>query len=390
MMASEVAAASQQGAEDKSRAPHKASDKRRAQNRAAQKTYREKRKKRLQELEQLAADAGLIDPIDKQGSPHEQQESPSDHDSGSGDATSPSGFSFMEASLPILNTFDTPQYHESFSKSTQPPGPRVYDADPSLEDQTFHDINNSLLWPTIPGVTSTDIIQPPSYNSFSGYSSMSPQSCTLSHSSASSDTSPSDEVAVRSTAYLAADPTINQIWFQTTSVYAAYIQNMCHLGIMVEDPCMDDVVSLFYTPNISKSQDQDALVRIVQNNYSNIKPDLRPTKSQIIRKHPAYLDVLPFPELRDRLIELLTADPPLMDEEEFLRDVEAGGVICWGSTMAGGQSPVGCGAPWDSRSWEAKMWFLNKWNWLIGEESDLARNSAWWRAMRGHQQGISF
>src|ERR1700748_639951 len=41
----------------------KASEKRRAQNRAAQKTYREKRKRRLQELEHLAASAasaGLI------------------------------------------------------------------------------------------------------------------------------------------------------------------------------------------------------------------------------------------------------------------------------------------------------------------------------------------
>src|ERR1700759_5484693 len=39
----------------------KGSEKRRAQNRAAQKTDREKRKRRLQELEQLAASAGLLD-----------------------------------------------------------------------------------------------------------------------------------------------------------------------------------------------------------------------------------------------------------------------------------------------------------------------------------------
>jgi hypothetical protein len=380
MMASDASAE-----EQRSHSVHKASEKRRAQNRAAQKTYREKRKKRLQELEELAAAAGLVD---KQGSPPEH-ESPNDPDSG--DAASPIGFPFADTSTALMATFDVSPFQQPYSKVLLPTEPRVYEVDrQSIEDHSFNNINNNdLLWPTLSGSPSTSLVQTASYSSFSDFSSTSPTGCHI-ISSSSSDTSGSDEVVVRSAAYLHSDPQINAIWFQTTAVYAAYLQNMLHLGIMVEDPCMDDLVSLFYTPQAIQSKDPDALVKIVQNNYSNVKPDLRPTRAQIMRKHPAYLDVLPFPELRDRLIELLTHDPPLMDEEEFLRDVEAGGVVCWGSTAAGGQGPAGCGAPWDARSGEAKTWFLNKWNWLIPDESDLARNSAWWRTMRGHQQGVSF
>ncbi|KAH0531925.1 hypothetical protein TsFJ059_000687 [Trichoderma semiorbis] len=41
-------------------------------------------------------------------------------------------------------------------------------------------------------------------------------------------------------------------------------------------------------------------------------------------------------------------------------------------------------SPWDSHSWEAKEWFLRKWNWLIGgQDGELWHSSRWWAAQRG-------
>lgn len=370
---------------------HKASDKRRAQNRAAQKTYREKRKKRLQELEELAAGVKLS----QTGSPTHEQDSPSDQSSGDQEFDSPASFPFLSTTeLPISATYDDLQCQTGLSKPFQFIEPQVYGVDTTIDDSLHdNDNNHGLIWQEMGTIGSAFAEPVPSYKSASDLSTTSTQGC-LDISSSTSVTSVSapttDEVAIRNPAYMQADPSINHIWLQTTAIYSACFQNMLHIGIMVEDPCMDELTSLFYASQIETSSNPDTLVKIIQNNYADLKPDLRPTKTQITRKHPAYLDVLPFPDLRDRLIELTTHDPPLLDEEEFLRDATSGGVVCWGSSGGVGQSPAGGGAPWDSRSWEAKTWFLNKWNWLIGEESDLARNSAWWRTMRGHQQGISF
>jgi hypothetical protein len=44
---------------------------------------------------------------------------------------------------------------------------------------------------------------------------------------------------------------------------------------------------------------------------------------------------------------------------------------------------------WDVRSWEAKVWFLKKYWWLLGgEEGELVRQSEWWRSVRGEEARI--
>jgi len=103
------------------------------------------------------------------------------------------------------------------------------------------------------------------------------------------------------------------------------------------------------------------------------------------RHHP-YIDVLPFPTFRERLIKLACAGEPMIDEDELCKDLENDGLICWGSSLGGGSAAMGSGAPWDLRSWEAQDWFMKKW-WILigGAEGEIYKQTQWWCEMRGER-----
>lgn len=94
---------------------------------------------------------------------------------------------------------------------------------------------------------------------------------------------------------------------------------------------------------------------------THIKLDLRPCASQILQPHSLYIDALPFPTLRERIIALRAVEPKVFEDVELWDDIASGGVVCWG-----GRAEVGSGSPWDVRSWEVKGWFLWKWWMLTG------------------------
>lgn len=138
---------------------------------------------------------------------------------------------------------------------------------------------------------------------------------------------------------------------------------------------------------------------------------------QVLVKHEPWIDVLPFPTLRDALIRGIVAamqkqdgseeevvnwkerrtplsdDMPICEfdteiEAEFWRDVvNNDGLVCWGSVGGRddeGREGGGTGSPWDGRSWEARKWFLEKWGDLLGESGgELGAASSWWRGFRG-------
>ncbi|KAI8951964.1 hypothetical protein F4801DRAFT_247087 [Xylaria longipes] len=113
------------------------------------------------------------------------------------------------------------------------------------------------------------------------------------------------------------------------------------------------------------------------------KPDLRPTPAQLAVPHHPSFDVLPWPEFRANICRALAHDPPLIDDGELCLDFMNDGVRCWVSSAGDSLAGRGQGAPWDSRSWEAAPWFLEKWEFLTdGREGQMWRNSEWWRAMR--------
>ncbi|KAI8656484.1 BZIP domain-containing protein [Fusarium sp. Ph1] len=117
---------------------------------------------------------------------------------------------------------------------------------------------------------------------------------------------------------------------------------------------------------------------------TDVPSSLRPLPSQRSISHHPYIDSLPFPEFRRRALAALSTDPPLLDEDNLCIDLMLNdGLVCWGSTSENGMDR---GTPWDSRSWEAKGWFLRKWWWLVGgQDGELWQSSTWWASQRGEK-----
>jgi hypothetical protein len=346
----------------------KTSEKRRAQNRAAQKTYREKRKRKLQELERLAASAGLITP------PETQQHSPE-----AGKTTSEASASDPPAS----NGFAASASADSLMAAME----EEFDLDAIIDPAWMADEAQGGS-PTAPFIA-TDL---PTFTNMEPISP--PSSLTLRKSCFPEILGPGQEWGgqlASPDSIVFADPLMNTLRLHATSLEWAFCQNLFQLGLS-DLACDDEIVSPFYRADAQSSPDPDALIKSVQETFAYLKRDLRPTKEQITARHPAYLDALPFPYMRARLIELTAKDPPMFDQNEMMMDLANGGLICWGSiSMRPGGAPLGGGAPWDSRSWEAKTWFLAKWSFIVGgDDSELSRSSEWWREMRGVGQGIGF
>jgi hypothetical protein len=92
---------------------------------------------------------------------------------------------------------------------------------------------------------------------------------------------------------------------------------------------------------------------------------LTPTALQSKKPHLPYIDVLPFPSLRDKLLRA----SDIIDNPELWSDIIGGAVRVWGKT------------PWDKRGWEVEENFAVKWWWLMTDE--VLEEANFWRVSRG-------
>jgi hypothetical protein len=120
--------------------------------------------------------------------------------------------------------------------------------------------------------------------------------------------------------------------------------------------------------------------------WAHLTPDMQPVPAQLRHRHHLWVDTLPSPTLRQRLLECIAFK--LIDGNDFCGDLLKDGLICWGSSIPGMDARSGSGAPWDVRSWEAQPWFMRKWWYVLGgREGELFRSSCWWSQMRGSHPG---
>lgn len=111
-------------------------------------------------------------------------------------------------------------------------------------------------------------------------------------------------------------------------------------------------------------------------NPALIPYDLRPTDLQKEISHHPWIDLLPFPRLRDNLLLAEGA----YDETDLCNDLlefvdiphENTGLIVWSH-------------PWDTSGWEISERFLTKWGWALAGCDDLIASSQRWRATRGEK-----
>lgn len=94
-----------------------------------------------------------------------------------------------------------------------------------------------------------------------------------------------------------------------------------------------------------------------------LPPTLAPTPQQQLIPHKPYVDMLPWPSLRDRILSSILT----INEAEFVRclyDFKVWGCI-----------------PWDPCGWEVGSEFAEKWWFLL--DDGILRTTNFWRSQRG-------
>ncbi|KAH7115403.1 hypothetical protein B0J13DRAFT_681466 [Dactylonectria estremocensis] len=144
----------------------------------------------------------------------------------------------------------------------------------------------------------------------------------------------------------------------------------------------------------------------------NIPLSLVPTRLQQARPHSLWINLIPFPCVRDNLIkregrfdhwellqdligELMSATPAPKRRGTPLTITVANPKTIWtlpltarcdeDEVTAGRNGLIVWGEPYDMRSWEATPGFLAKWSWAVEGCYDLVESSNRWRLMRGEE-----
>jgi hypothetical protein len=194
-------------------------------------------------------------------------------------------------------------------------------------------------------------------------------------------------------ACMAANPRTQEIMHRFADhAYASYIQGspaLSHLSLLVRynvssalarNADMLGVTAEFYEwEGISPFVKQGPTIGLTSPRRSVDWPaNLHPTSLQCSMPHHPWLDLFPWPKVRDNMLEAFE-DPSMCDEDELCHDIcEYQGheidppVIVWGDA-------------WDPRSWEITPAFLMKWGWLLRGCDEVLEATNYWRAKRGER-----
>ncbi|ETS73515.1 hypothetical protein PFICI_14461 [Pestalotiopsis fici W106-1] len=116
---------------------------------------------------------------------------------------------------------------------------------------------------------------------------------------------------------------------------------------------------------------------------STIPPSLQPTMIQLSVPHDLWIDMIPFPAMRDNLIMLSECGDGI-DEDDFCEDalgglyegydeIETRGIIVWGE-------------PWCPSGWEVSAGFARKWARLLKGCDELLEATQRYRLARGEER----
>jgi hypothetical protein len=152
---------------------------------------------------------------------------------------------------------------------------------------------------------------------------------------------------------------MNYLQCTETSQLLSYFYNAPCIGLEVQDLMHICLKSPFHRPNTTMSDDPQVILAAARKPW--IPVHLQPTLAQILIPHHAYLDLLPFPTLRERVITLAATAPPVFRPMDLKKDILRGGLYCHNN-----YDRPGAMQPWDMRSWEMAPWFLRKWRLLVG------------------------
>lgn len=146
---------------------------------------------------------------------------------------------------------------------------------------------------------------------------------------------------------------------------AALMSNMSLFGMTIGSICLEVTVS-----SVSM------LLSPILLDVHKIPTCLQPTSLQRTRPHHPWIDLLPSPALRNRILD----DSCMIDEKEFRRDI-----------VGSGKSPINRGRPgfivWGNatnvKDWEVAPWLAWKWKHILADCDDLMSATNFWRSIRG-------
>ncbi|RLM01365.1 hypothetical protein CFD26_109025 [Aspergillus turcosus] len=391
-------------------------EKRRQQNVQAQRKYREKMRKRMDQLEALAASAAQVGPIEgtpaagtrpPEGATRDSSSSaPSDistRDLSAYNTSDVSVSSFsavtpeecqypsrqLDSSLSALSAWDpvTPEECQYPSQQLDYSLSALSTWDPRTYPQSDDSHSPLRVWSSTNFVDPSLLLSDKKRDGHDSYWTATVScGCSTPHvqiRTQGPDPSCWGEIKILSIGPGApsADPYANHLRVETLCTVSALHDLGIHLGLTMELICADNSLSPFFRGTLESAD----MICAVQRIFKTLKPDLRPNKEQITVKHHPFIDILPFPTLRRNMIKHQNE----FDENEFFHDMLTG-LVCWGGSGIGKRDRnistgyASTGTPWDSRSWEARDWYIKKyWRLLGGEEGELVRQSEWWRSIRG-------
>jgi hypothetical protein len=165
-------------------------------------------------------------------------------------------------------------------------------------------------------------------------------------------------------------PYLNILDIPRTRTLTACIHNARSMGLKVSDVIKPFCIapSLFYRPHCP-NDDPVALLASVSD--PKVPANLRPTLAQVLYQHPAFIDLIPLPGFRSRVIlsAVKTGWANLgldgFDLFELKRDIFQDG-LAW-TSYDGCDRQWEKAEPWDIRGWKASEWFVRKWKGLVDE-----------------------
>nr|POE74060.1 hypothetical protein CFP56_72364 [Quercus suber] len=358
-------------------------EKRRQQNIEAQKSYREKKKKRLEHLEMLAALA--VDPNDSSVA----------SSAGIGTQNTSTIHGIPSHNITNIDQQMDPSDLLNFETASQ----ETATTDPcfALSDFAFTSPSPGNIAQWEPAALIDPLLQLEESTRNQQWASYLNCGCPILHvqviSSAGSKEYRELREGRKEHTRFPPDPCASILRVERHCIVQAVLSICAHIGITEDMFCDEHAVSPFFRPtgrSLNDTGENSSVVEKVQSIFKVLKQDVRPIREQITHLHRPMIDALPFPTFRKNLI--ITGTP--IDEDEFFHDL-LNGLVCWGRAGVGRRDydmstgHVSTGTPWDCRSWEGRTWFLRKyWTMLGGEEGELVRQSEWWRSTRGEEEDL--
>ena len=180
-----------------------------------------------------------------------------------------------------------------------------------------------------------------------------------------------------------ADEYMRELEFKATQCYVLATPNIDHLltlsKLNIQHAINQNIVAIGMTLEWLKSDESISIFSVMCPGFSErgIPVSLRPTMLQRTKPHHPWLDIFPFPQMRDNII----AVEDVIDDIQLCRDV----IAFWDTRNTGAMLLV-WGHPWDPKNWEVTPEFLQKWGWAIRGCSEILESTNAWRSLRGEQK----